>query len=73
MMLKFISVFTIVAIVLVAPSLAQSPGDIVGYTWYDYQSNGSPGNRLAVYDDGSVYLCWTHTASWPYPPAARHA
>ena len=52
--------------------ITDSPGIIVGYTYYDYQTNGSTGNRVAVSSDGSVYFCWTNLFSWPYPPGVRH-
>ena len=49
-----------------------SPGVQVGTTYYDYQTNGSTGNRIAVGDDGSIYLDWMNLLGWPYPPAPRH-
>lgn len=49
-----------------------SPGDIVGYTFYDYQTNGSSGNRVWVAADGSKYFAWMKLFSWPYPPGIRH-
>jgi hypothetical protein len=51
---------------------SDSPGDIVGYTYYDYQTNGSSGNRVAVCPDNSKYFDWMRLFSWPYPPAPRH-
>ena len=36
---------------------ADSPGDTVGTTYYDYQTNGSTGNRIGVHDCG-VHMCW---------------
>ena len=53
-------------------TITDSPGIIVGYTYYDYQTNGSSGNRIALADDGSVYFSWMNLLSWPYPPGARH-
>ncbi|MCP4580446.1 MAG: T9SS type A sorting domain-containing protein [candidate division Zixibacteria bacterium] len=53
-------------------TITESPGEIVGVTYYDYQTNGSTGNRVALCDDGSMYFCWMMLEGWPYPPAARH-
>jgi len=53
-------------------TITESPGEIVGVTYYDYQTNGSCGNRVAICDDGSMYFCWMMLEGWPYPPAARH-
>ncbi|MCP4581466.1 MAG: T9SS type A sorting domain-containing protein [candidate division Zixibacteria bacterium] len=44
----------------------------VGYTYWDVQSIGSSGNRIAYCDDGTKYLTWTNLVAWPYPPAPRH-
>jgi len=52
--------------------LAQSPGVLVGTTWYDSQTNGSTGNRIAVCDDGSIYMCWQNLYGWPYGEYERH-
>jgi len=53
-------------------TVTDSPGEIVGTTYYDYQTNGSSGNRVALCDDGSIYFCWMKLLGWPYPPAPRH-
>ena len=46
------------------PSLiASSPGDTVGWTQYDYQSNGSSGNRIALDSHGNVHVDWMHGRS----------
>lgn len=50
--------------------ITQSPGIMVGTTWYDYQSNGSTGNRIAVCNDGTIYVSWMNALEWPPPP--RH-
>ena len=50
-------------------AITESPGTIVGYTYYDYQTNGSSGNRVALCSDGSLYFCWMNLLSWPYPPS----
>lgn len=36
-----------------------SPGIILGSTYYDAQSNGSTGNRVAADDIGGLHFCWT--------------
>lgn len=36
---------------------SDSPGTIVGKTFYDYQTNGSTGRRIAKHDCG-VHVCW---------------
>ena len=33
-----------------------SPGIVIGTTFYPYQTNGSTGNRIAICDDGSIYF-----------------
>jgi hypothetical protein len=43
----------------------QSPGDTVGYTQYDYQTNGSTGNRVVVGSDGNLHFAWMK--GYPYP------
>jgi len=40
------------------PILAQSPGDTMGITQQDYQSNASAGQRIAVDDSGGVHVVW---------------
>jgi hypothetical protein len=42
-----------------------SPGEIVGTTQYDYQTNGSSGNRAAVDDQGGVHFVWMNGISYP--------
>lgn len=42
--------------------LLVSPGLEVGRTWYDLQSNGSTGNRIALDALGGVHFCWTGTS-----------
>ena len=57
---------------LVPGFATDSPGLMVGTTYYDYQTNGSTGNRIAVCNDGTKYFDWMNLISWPYPPGARH-
>jgi hypothetical protein len=47
--------------------ITQSPGIQVGTTHYDYQSNGSSGNRVAVTNDGSKYFAWMNGLNYPRP------
>jgi hypothetical protein len=49
-----------------------SPGLEIGTTYYDYQTNGSSGNRMVICNDNSKYFCWMKLLGWPYPPAPRH-
>jgi len=42
-----------------------SPGEVVGTTQYDYQSNGSSGNRAAVDLLGGVHFIWMNGISYP--------
>ena len=45
--------------------IAASPGDTVGWTQYDYQSNGSTGNRIAVDGQGSIQVDWMNGIVYP--------
>ncbi|MGB3340594.1 MAG: T9SS type A sorting domain-containing protein [bacterium] len=36
----------------------QSPGDIIGYTWYEFQANGSFGQRIDVDDLRQAHIVW---------------
>jgi len=38
--------------------IASSPGDTIGYTAFDYQSNGSSGNRVVVDHMGGLHFAW---------------
>ncbi|MCD6162303.1 MAG: T9SS type A sorting domain-containing protein [candidate division Zixibacteria bacterium] len=51
-------------------AILDSPGIIVGTTYYDYQTNGSTGNRVAICSDGSKYFNWMYMSDWPNLP--RH-
>ncbi len=59
------------------PEYPSMPGaalwiDTVGVTYYDYQTNGSSGDRIIYHDDGSVHVSWMKLFSWPYPQGQRH-
>ncbi len=47
------------------PGLIASPGQLVGTTQYDYQSNGTSGNRAAVDTQGGVHFAWMNGVSYP--------
>ena len=62
-----------VAVYPLDPGFAtDSPGIIIGTSYYDYQTNGSTGNRAVICNDGSKYFSWMNLLGWPYPPAPRH-
>jgi hypothetical protein len=37
---------------------SRSPGDLIGYTWYDYQANGSFGQRMAIDNSLTAPFIW---------------
>ena len=45
--------------------ITDSPGEIVGSTQYDYQSNGSSGHRIVVDSQGGVHFAWMNGTSYP--------
>jgi hypothetical protein len=38
--------------------ITESPGEVVGETQYDYQSNGSTGNRIVLDSQGGKHVVW---------------
>jgi hypothetical protein len=65
---KYSFFIMIMAVLLVTVSaMAQSPGVVMGATWYDMQTLSSSGNRIAVCEDGSMYICWMDASIWPPP------
>lgn len=46
---------------------AGSPGDTLGYTQYDYQSNGSTGNRVVLDALGGAHVAWMNADPYPTP------
>jgi len=40
------------------PGMLLSPGDTVGITQYDYQTNGSTGNRIVVDNQANIHVSW---------------
>lgn len=54
------------------PSLiTDSPGTVVGTTEYDYQSNGSSGNRMALDSQGGKHFAWMNGSGGSFPPTQR--
>jgi hypothetical protein len=45
--------------------ICQSPGEIMGYSQYDFQTNGSTGRRVVVDAQGGLHFDWT--CGDPYP------
>jgi hypothetical protein len=45
--------------VLERPIITDSPGTIIGETAYEYQTNGSTGNRITVDEFGGIHVSWT--------------
>ena len=64
---KYSIIIVIVVFLITVSVLAQSPGVQMGTTFYDYQTNGSSGNRIALCEDGSMYICWMNAPNWPQP------
>jgi hypothetical protein len=50
-------------------AIAQSPGDTIGDTQYDYQTNGSTGTRVVVDHQSNIHFSWMK--GMPYP-STRH-
>ena len=43
----------------VGPRLvSNSPGEIIGTSFYAYQTNGSSGNRISIDDEGRIHIAW---------------
>lgn len=41
------------------PATTNSPGEIIGTTFWEYQTNGSTGNRIAIDSEGGLHIAWT--------------
>ncbi len=41
------------------PMTTDSPGEVIGTTSYEYQSNGSMGNKITVDQFGGIHAVWT--------------
>ena len=46
-------------------AITDSPGELVGGTQYDYQSNGSAGSRIALDSQGGVHVVWMNGITYP--------
>ena len=55
----------------VPPNLSQSI-TAIGQTLYEFQTNGSSGDRIILHADGSIHICWMNLLGWPYPPSPRY-
>lgn len=51
--------------------ILDSPGTVIGTTEYDYQSNGTSGNRMALDTDGGRHFVWMNGSGGSYPPPNR--
>ncbi len=40
------------------PTVSNSPGEVVGTTYYAYQTNGSTGNRISLDGSGGIHISW---------------
>ncbi len=50
--------------VLNSNSKSTMTSEIIGWTTYDLQTNGSVQNRIAVHDDGTISAAWTMSAEF---------
>ncbi len=50
------------------PSITDSPGEIIGTTSYENQTNGSSGNRICVDSEGGIHIAWTKGLTEAYYP-----
>lgn len=50
------------------PATTNSPGEIVGTTSLEYQTNGSSGNRICVDFEGGIHIAWTKGLAEAYDP-----
>ena len=42
------------------PNAAKLEGfEVIGHTWYDFQSNTAVDNRMCTFDDGTMAAVWT--------------
>ena len=60
-------IISIMILALTPVCLAQSPGEVVGTTYFDMQENGSGTNRIVIAPDGGVHVCWTKGTAFPRP------
>ncbi|MEE9553911.1 MAG: SdrD B-like domain-containing protein, partial [candidate division Zixibacteria bacterium] len=55
----------------VKSGITDSPGEIVGFTQHEYQTNGSTGNRCVIDSEGGVHFVWTKASGDNFPPPQR--
>jgi hypothetical protein len=55
----------VLALLIFLRSQAQSPGDTIGWTQYDYQSNCATGQRIAIDNSGGVHMVWLNGDPFP--------
>lgn len=41
------------------PTISDSPGEIIGTSYYAYQTNGSTGNRISIDSEGGIHISYT--------------
>lgn len=41
------------------PVVTDSPGEVIGTSFYAYQTNGSTGNRISLDSEGGIHVSWT--------------
>ncbi len=41
--------------------------EVIGHTWYDFQTNSSVDNRMCMFDDGTMAAVWTFGAEGEAP------
>ncbi len=51
--------------------ITDSPGIVVGTTEYDYQTNGSTGNRAVADAQGGIHFVWMKGTGGSFPPSQR--
>jgi hypothetical protein len=49
-----------------------SPGRVVGTTYFDFQANGSTGNRIVLDNQSGVHYCWTGSPSESFSPRSLY-
>jgi len=73
MLIRYCLISLLLASITLGSTLyAQSPGDTVGWTYYDYQSNGSSGQRIVLDEMSGKHVFWTWTWMNLYPPTVRY-
>lgn len=58
---------TILSIIPLTLVVADSPGVMIGTTYYELQANTSGVNRIAEDSDGGLHVCWCNGFAFPVP------